>query len=145
MSRNASLNASLAAALALALASSPAVAEVMMFKGDLSGGAENPPSMSKGTGSIEVTLDPSTKKITWKGHYQGLQGQETQAHFHGPAKAGENAGPVLPAQAAGGKFEGSATLDAQQIKQLEDGKWYFNVHSSKHPEGELRGQLMRVR
>lgn len=140
-----SRNASLAAALALAVAASPAAAEVMMFKGDLTGGAESPPSMSKGSGSIEVTLDPASRKITWKGHYQGLQGQETQAHFHGPAKPGENAGPQLPVKAAGGKFEGQATLDAQQVRQIEDGKWYFNVHTSKHPEGELRGQLKRVR
>jgi hypothetical protein len=140
-----SRNICAAAALALVLTAAPAAAEVLMFKGDLTGGAENPPTMSKGRGQIEVTLDPATKKITWKGNYQGLQGEETQAHFHGPAKPGENAGPVLPVEAENGKFEGSATLDAQQIKQLEDGKWYVNIHTSKHPQGELRGQLMRVR
>lgn len=143
MSRNASL--ALAAAVALAVASSPAFAEVQMFKGDLSGGAETPPSASKGVGSIAVTLDPKTRKISWKGYFVGLEGQELKAHFHGPAKAGEKAAPVLPVEALEETFQGSATLDAKQVKQLEDGQWYFNIHSAKHPEGELRGQLNRVR
>jgi len=143
MSRNASLT--LAAAVALALAAFPAAAEVQTFKGDLNGGSENPPSASKGVGSIAVTLDPKTRKISWKGYYVGLQGQELKAHFHGPAKAGENAAPVLPVEAVEETFQGSATLDPQQVKQLEDGQWYFNIHSAKHPEGELRGQLTRVR
>jgi hypothetical protein len=145
MSRIASRSLSLAATLALVLTAAPAMAEVIMFKGDLSGGAENPPSGSKASGEIEVKLDSDTKKITWKGHYKGLQSEETKAHFHGPAGPGENAAPVLPVEAEGGKFAGQATLDAQQVKQLESGKWYFNVHSAKHPEGALRGQLTRVR
>jgi hypothetical protein len=146
MSRNASSrSASLAAALALVLSAGPAMAEAIMFKGDLTGGAVNPPSGSKGTGEIEVTLDPATRKITWKGRFKGLKSEETAAHFHGPAGPGENAGPVVPAEAADGKLEGQATLNAQQVKQLESGKWYFNVHTEKHPDGALRGQLMRVR
>jgi hypothetical protein len=148
MSRNASSrNTSLAvaAAFALVLAAGPAMAEAIMFKGDLTGGAVNPPSGSKGSGEIEVTLDPATRKISWKGHFKGLKSEETAAHFHGPAGPGENAGPVLPAEAEGGKIEGQATLNAQQVKQLESGKWYFNLHTQKHPDGALRGQLMRVR
>ncbi|PWB82478.1 MAG: CHRD domain containing protein [Methylocystaceae bacterium] len=140
-----SRNALFPAALAFALAAGPAFAQALMFKGDLTGGAENPPTMSKGLGSIEVTLDPSTRKITWKGEFKGLESAETGAHFHGPAQPGENAGPVVGAPAKKGVFEGSATLDAKQVKDLEDGKWYFNVHTSKHPDGELRGQLLRVR
>ncbi|MBY6242140.1 CHRD domain-containing protein [Methylosinus sp. Sm6] len=143
--RSASGKLPLAAALALVLSAAPAMAEVIMFKGDLTGGAETPPSGSKATGEIEVKLDPASKKITWKGHYKGLRSEETQAHFHGPAGPGQNAPPVLPVDATGGKFEGQATLDAQQVKQLESGKWYFNVHTDKHPEGALRGQLTRVR
>lgn len=133
------------AALALAMAISPAFAQVRMFRGDLSGGAENPPTASKGSGSIEVTLDPASKKITWRGEYKGLEAPETMAHFHGPAQPGANAGPIVGATAKNGAFEGSATLNDQQIKDLESGKWYFNLHTSKHPDGELRGQLLRVR
>jgi hypothetical protein len=146
MSRNAWLaKACSAAALALVLSAAPAMAKTVMFKGDLSGGAVNPPSGSKASGEIEVKLDPDTRKITWKGSYKGLKSEETAAHFHGPAGPGENAGPVLPADAADGKIEGEATLDAKQVKQLENGQWYFNLHTSKHPDGALRGQLTRVR
>ncbi|OBS50794.1 CHRD domain containing protein [Methylosinus sp. 3S-1] len=146
MSRNASM-ASIcsAAALALVLSAAPAMAKTVMLRGDLTGGAVNPPSGSKASGEIEVKLDPDTKKITWKGHYQGLRSEETAAHFHGPAGPGQNAAPVLPVDAANGKFEGEATLDAKQVEQLENGRWYFNLHTDKHPDGALRGQLMRVR
>lgn len=140
-----SRNALLPAAVALALSASPAFAATMMFKGSLTGAAESPSAMSKGTGSIEATLDKDTKKLTWKGEYKGLEGNETMAHFHGPAMAGANAGPVLGADAKKSSFEGSATLDEKQMKELEDGKWYFNIHTDKHPNGELRGQLMRAR
>lgn len=133
------------AVLAVAISIGPALAEVRMFKGELTGGAQNPPTTSKGFGSIEVALDPATKKITWRGEYKNLEGVETMAHFHGPAELGANAGPVVGVAAKSGAFEGSAMLNDQQIKDLESGKWYFNVHTSKHPDGELRGQLLRVR
>jgi hypothetical protein len=145
MSRNACSKAGFAAVLALALSAAPAMAKPILFKGDLTGGAVNPPSGSKASGEIEVKLDPDTKKITWQGRYKGLQSEETAAHFHGPAGPGQNAAPVLPVDAANGKFEGEATLDAKQIEQLENGRWYFNVHTGKHPDGALRGQLTRVR
>lgn len=140
-----SRNALLPAAVALALFTGPAFAEMLMFKGDLTGGAEKPPAMSKGAGKIEATLDATTNKLTWKGEYQGLEGAETMAHFHGPALPGANAGPVVGADAKKSPFEGSATLDATQVKDLENGKWYFNIHTDKHPDGEIRGQLTRAK
>ncbi len=39
------------------------------------------------------------------------------------------------------RIKGMATLTDQQAKDLEAGLWYFNVHTAKFPDGEIRGQL----
>jgi len=36
-----------------------------------------------------------------------------------------------------------ATLTDAQIKDLEAGKWYANIHTEANKGGEIRGQLMR--
>ena len=38
-------------------------------------------------------------------------------------------------------IRGDATLTDAQMKDLQDGKWYFNIHTAAHPDGEIRGQL----
>ena len=68
------------------------------------------------------------------------------AHFHGPAKAGQNAPPVIWLSKQGSPpanpMTGSATLTPEQAKQFTDGEWYINVHSQAHPAGEICGQVV---
>ncbi|GLS17050.1 CHRD domain-containing protein [Labrys miyagiensis] len=128
--------------LSLALLAAPAHAEIIKYKADLSGPGENPPTTSKGTGSIEADLDTATRKLTWSGSYAGLTGPETAAHFHGPAPAGANAGVMVPVTAKTSPFKGSATLTPEQAKAFADGNVYFNVHTDQNKGGEIRGQMM---
>ncbi len=128
----------LAAAL---IAATPALAATSTFKATLSGKEEVPPTASPGTGSIEATFDPASKKLTWTGNHSGLTSAETAAHFHGPAAPGTNAGVVLPVEAKPSPFQGSATLTDAQAADLVAGKWYFNVHTEQNKGGELRGQM----
>lgn len=120
-----------------------AFAAPVTFKASLAGKDEVPPTTSTGTGSIEATFDPATKKLTWKGSYSGLTGPETMAHFHGPAAPGANAGVVVPVDAKSSPFEGSATLTDEQAADLMAGKWYFNVHTAQNKAGEIRGQMAK--
>jgi len=39
-------------------------------------------------------------------------------------------------------MEGSATLTAAQAADLLAGKWYANIHTTVHPNGEIRGQMI---
>ena len=39
---------------------------------------------------------------------------------------------------------GTATLTDAQIKDLEAGQWYANVHTAANKGGEIRGQVMRA-
>ncbi len=76
--------------------------------------------------------------------YAGLTGPATAAHFHGPAKPGENAGPVITLSAPlTSPSKGEETLTKEQSADLANGMWYLNVHTAAHPPGEIRGQLMK--
>jgi hypothetical protein len=137
------LRHSLLAGLAIAAiaAAAPAFADVEKFKADLTGPGEVPPTPSKGTGSIEATYDTATKTLTWSGSYSGLTSPEVAAHFHGPAAAGVNAPVMVPVDAKESPFKGSATLTDAQAKAFDDGMVYFNIHTTEHKPGEIRGQM----
>lgn len=122
---------------------SPVWAESMKFRTDLSGGNESPPNDSKASGHAEVTYDSDTRKLEWTVEYADLTGDAIGGHLHGPAPAGANAGIMLPFKTLASPIKGSATLNPDQVKALMDGTLYVNIHTAKHPGGELRGQLMK--
>lgn len=127
---------------AVALPASSALAEMVKYKADLQAKSEVPPVDSNGSGTADITVDTEAKKVSWKVDVSGLSGDGTAAHFHGPAKEGENAPPVV--DISGNWKEGSADLTDDQRKQLEDGMWYLNVHTAKFPDGEVRGQVVKA-
>jgi hypothetical protein len=127
---------------ALLASAATAFAETLTYKATLDGKDEVPPNDSKATGSVEAKYESRSMKLTWVVTYTGLSGAATAAHFHGPANAGENAGPVITLSAPlTSPITGEATLTKQQVEDLDTGKWYLNVHTAAHPSGEIRGQL----
>jgi hypothetical protein len=130
------------AALALALAG-PALGSTVHFRAHLNGKGEVPANKTAGSGDLTASLDTATKLFTYKVTYQGLTGTATMAHFHGPAKAGANAPPIVVVADPGSPISGEATLTDPQIADLKRGLWYFNVHTAADPGGEIRGQVKR--
>lgn len=132
-----------AAASMLALAPA-AFAQAVTYKADLSGAAQVPANTTKGTGALQATYDPASKKLTYTVNYKDLTGPATAAHFHGPADAKTNAGVVVPATAPlTSPIKGEATLTDAQAADLAAGRWYFNIHTAANPPGEIRGQVMK--
>ena len=127
------------------LAFAPAAfAETVTYSAKLDGKNEVPPNDSKGSGMVEAKYDTTSMKLTYSVTFTDLTGAATAAHFHGPAKPGENAGPIITlATPIGSPATGEATLTKAQADDLAAGKWYLNVHTAAHPPGEIRGQLMK--
>ena len=135
--------AALASVLGIMLAGAPAFAATEKFTADLEAASETPPTTSTGSGAATITYDTVTKKLTWTVTYKGLTGKATAAHFHGPAAVGVKAPPVLPIKGKlASPIKGHATLTAKEATDLEAGNWYFNVHTAKYPDGEIRGQVV---
>lgn len=109
---------------------------------ELEGNQEVPPVDTKATGETAISFDPETRTLSWELSYSGLSGDVKAAHFHGPADPGEKAPPVVPIEDTANGSDGSAKITEAQAKQLMDGKWYVNVHTADHPQGEIRGQVV---
>ncbi len=93
-------------------------------------------------GAVAGTLDTATDALTYKITYTGLSGPVVAAHFHGPAKRGIDAGVMKPIDGPyDSAIKGSVTLDKTQVKELEKGLVYVNLHTAANPGGEARAQL----
>jgi hypothetical protein len=133
------------AAAALAVVSIGAQAATIPLKAELKASSEVPPKDSPSTGTLAGTLDTDTNEFKYHIEFSGLTGPAVGAHFHGPAAEGTNAKPQLPIKASQitSPIEGKGTLTPEQAKDLADGKWYFNLHTSANPGGEIRGQIVK--
>lgn len=111
----------------------------------LSGKQQVPSVQTSGSGTADLTFNPTTRHLSWTITYSGLSSAVTMAHIHGPAPAGKNAGILLwltkKGQTVSSPIKGSARLTAAEAKDLMAGDTYINVHTTNHPAGEIRGQV----
>ena len=107
-----------AIAATMLFAASVAQAEMMKFTATLTGAAAVPANDSAATGTAEVTLDTEAKTVTWVYTHNGLSGDMTASHIHGPASATEAAGPVI--DTTGETMEGSAPITDAQVAEEPD-------------------------
>jgi hypothetical protein len=142
--RTSPLSSALVLSAILLAAATRVSAETLTYGCALDGKSEVPANDSKGTGSVEAKYDTASMKLSWTVTYSGLTGPATAAHFHGPAKAGANAGPIITLAApVESPAKGEQTLSKAQADDLANGLWYLNVHTATHPPGEIRCQLMK--
>jgi hypothetical protein len=76
--------------------------------------------------------------------YAGLSsgGLDLFSHIHGPAAAGET-GPIMFFMDTSSDKTQCFELTKQQMKEdLDDGLWYFDIHSEMCPNGAIRGQIL---
>jgi hypothetical protein len=111
----------------------------------LQGAQEVPAVETAGSGDGWVVVNDAGDLIWVALEWRDLEGETTAAHIHGPADRGVNAGVLFDIVPAVGTNEGREAqfypVDAQDLAELRAGLWYFNVHSSLHGPGEVRGQL----
>ncbi len=130
-------------ALAATVATAPAWAAMVNYTATLNGASEVPAKTTAATGAMEGTLDTSTKMLNYTVTYNGLSGPATAAHIHAPAAAGANAGVAVPFPSAASPIKGSVAVTDDQIKAMDTGMTYVNVHTAANPGGEIRGQIAK--
>ncbi|AXJ01861.1 Por secretion system C-terminal sorting domain-containing protein [Cyclonatronum proteinivorum] len=124
--------------------------EFQNFTAFLSGSSEVPPVFTAATGMVEASLNGS--ELTLTGTFEGLSTAimpvgETGVHIHA-GFTGENGpvevilNPVLSAGNTAGTFDETVTLTPDQANLLQQRGMYINIHTERHPAGELRGQLL---
>lgn len=131
---------------------------------ELTGTAQVPPVETEAMGMADVTVDTEAMTVTWMITREGLSGEPVAGHFHGPATPEETAPPVIDlgegaygatmdmeeAEGTEGAdkeviddiMEGSAELTEEQLVDLQEGRYYINIHTEQHPDGEIRGQVV---
>ena len=116
--------------------------DTVIYKAELKGSNEVPSNTSEAKGNSVLTFNKVTKKFQVVTTYSGLTPMGGHIHM---AEKGANGAVVFP---LGDKLASpitfqSGVLTAEQIKALEDGHLYVNLHTEMYPGGEIRGQLMK--
>jgi len=106
---------------------------------------ETPPVASTASGVVRFVINPTTGEITAKWVITGLSSDITAAHIHEAAVGvpGPIRVPFSGLPADGGSFETTTTTTPSQAAAIiaNPGNYYFNVHTTNFPGGEIRGQL----
>jgi uncharacterized protein GlcG (DUF336 family) len=77
--------------------------------------------------------------------FRNLSGPASAAHIHMGAK-GVNGAILVPlCPPCTSPVSGTSTLTTAEIADMKARKLYVNVHTSKNPNGEIRGQITRAR
>ena len=110
-----------------------------------SGLQETPANSSAGTGTFVGTYNDATDSLIYTITFSGLSANVTAAHFHA-APPGIAAGVLIgpggfPTGVMSGSFTDTLVLTASQEDSLKRGLFYFNIHTTAFPGGEIRAQI----
>ncbi len=153
----------LAALAAAAAVPRPSDADEGRLRAALRGYSEVPAISSTGMGRFTARVSEDGSAIDYQLSYAGLEGTATASHIHigqkdvnggviaflcgGGGKPacpieGEVTGTITAADVAGPAAQGIAPGEfAELLRAIDAGVTYVNVHSTKHPGGEIRGQV----
>ena len=119
----------------------PVPADVVNLGANMTGDQVVPASGSTGSGTAFLTMTSTTSiSMSVVVSADGLEGDVSAVHIHRGAP-GEN-GPVAFSLWIG---ESSINLSPTDAEELVSGNMYLDVHTSTHPAGEIRGQLVGPR
>lgn len=112
-----------------------------LFAAALSGANEVPPVSSAATGAMQLILDAAATSLRYESAVTGL-GDATSAFLvNGPAGTAGGT-PVATLTLVGINPIGTRAVTSTDVTNLQTSMYYVDVHSSLHPEGEIRGQIV---
>lgn len=113
----------------------------LFFSTVLSGAQETPAVTTTATGDTQCTVTITTVN-TLTCTLTHTATAASAAHIHGSASFGNNAGVLWTFSAGTTGATVTATLTSAELDALSAGRYYVNVHTTAHTDGELRGQLI---
>jgi uncharacterized protein (DUF1800 family) len=108
-------------------------------------------SVTSASGSATLQLSADQTYAIVHVTYSNLTTTRTGWHVHGPADPGQTGGVLFDLDINAPQPDGSwkwvfvqsgNTAVADQIAAIKAGRTYVNVHSSKYPAGEIRGNFL---
>jgi hypothetical protein len=138
-------------------------------KGNMDGYQENPSISTTGQGTVDLRIDEDGQTIEFEVNYSGLEGTALVSHIHfsrervngpvvvffcggggkgpcplegtvtGTITASDIPNPATPAPGSAAA-NGLNTFE-ELVRAIRAGATYANVHSTKWPGGEIRGQI----
>jgi hypothetical protein len=134
------------------------------FRAKLQGFSEVPAVSTTGHGTFTATIGQHRDSIDFALTYAGIEGLSTAAHIHFgqekanggvaaflcggggrpacPPFAGTVEGTITASDVIGPAGQGLAAMEFEELlRAMRAGKTYVNVHSDKHPAGEIRGKI----
>lgn len=133
--------AAMGAAFGLLTAITTAQAGPVSLTAQLLGSNATPQNKSDAFGEGQFTYDAETGKLDYYLTYDGAT--PTRIDLHGPARAGENAAPILAIPVSPSPVSGSLALTKAQADNLLTGTLYVDMHSAAYADGEIRGQIKK--
>ena len=121
------------------------------FVSKLSADEESAVVESTGVGEVSFTLERPTQRLSWRLRYSGLSSPATSISIHGPGTPGVNAGVLFDLAPKGvpkgtaGETQGFVKLTEGELSYLLMDRMYVNIVTEKHTDGEIRGEIDRIR
>jgi len=133
-------------------------ANAVEFKAELTGSAVVPPVKITAQGEATFELFKGERRMTYRLTVSDIE-NVTAAHIHmgekgknGPSVVVLFNGPQKAGKFSGKLSEGMITVDDLSgplkgkplralVQMIDAGDAYVNVHTEKHPDGEIRGQI----
>ncbi|QOV90981.1 DUF1800 family protein [Humisphaera borealis] len=109
-------------------------------------------AITPGSGFATLLLSGDETKAELKATYANLTTPEVSKHIHGPAGPGVSAGILFDIDTA--EYNESSQSwrwdigpvapysAAEIVTAIKSGNTYINIHSSRYPNGEIRGQFL---
>lgn len=97
-----------------------------------------------GSGTATATIEGS--KVTVNGKFEDLKTNATTANLHVAVAAGVRGpavGDVTITKATSGTISGSVDLTPEQLKNMQHGGLYLEIHSEKAPDGVIWGWFLK--
>ena len=114
----------------------------------MSGLQEVPQRQTSGNGSMDFVYNKDTRTLSYTVRWNSLTGPVVQAHIHGTAQKGVNAGILQDWTASitktiAGTYTGTVLIDGVVFREDELllGRYYVNIHTAMYTGGEIRGQI----